>query len=275
MPHSMLTCLDGSTDRPALVEMGIRWARHFDCLLVGVTVVDEDSLRRPSPGRPGGYLERLQEGWVARARHEVEAVLEHFALCCTRAGVAYKLLEDVGTPGEQILKEAQRYDLLLMGRHACYHEQADRRHTLESVLRAAPRPVVVVPDRAPPATGGVLVAYDGSLPASRALYALASSGLHRLGDVHVLSVHATDSVAAAQTADRAREFLAFHGVTAQIHAAVRTDSVATAILDEIQRLNVQLLVMGAYGKPAWQEFLLGSSTARMLAESPVPVFLYH
>ncbi len=275
MLHTLLACLDGTTDHSVLVELGIRWARQFDCLLVGVTVVDEPSLRRPSPGRPGGYLEKLQEQWVARARHEVEEVLERFTLRCTEAGVAHKLLEDVGTPGEQILREAQRYDLLLMGRHACYQEQKDRHQTLSSVLRCTPRPVVVVPDQTPPATGGILIAYDGSVPAARALYAFASTGLHQLGDVHILTVDAADSVAAARTADRARDFLAFQGISAHVHAVVRTDSVAAAILDEIQRRDIQLLVMGAHGKPAWQEFLLGSATSRLVGESPVPVFLYH
>src|SRR5262245_1305185 len=232
MLHTLLACLEGATDQSAVAELGIRWAQRFGCLLVGVTVVDEPSLRGPSPGRPGGYLEKLQDEWVARARHEVEEVLQRFTLKCTEAGVSHKLLEDTGPPGEQILREAERYDLLLMGRHACYQEQKHRQQTLSQVLHATPRPVVVVPDQESPPSGGVLIAYDGSLPAARALYAFASTGLHQLGDVHILTVDAADSVAAAQTADRARDFLAFHGISAEAHPTVRTDSAAAAAMLE-------------------------------------------
>jgi nucleotide-binding universal stress UspA family protein len=275
MPRSILVCLDGNAEHSALVELGIRWAKQFDCLLVGVTVVDEPRLRGPSHGPPGGYLEKLQDEWVARARHEVEEVLERFTLRCTEAGVACKLLEDAGTPGEQILREAQRYDLVLMGRHACYQEQKERHDTLSGVLRSTPRPVVVVPDQVLPTTGGVLIAYDGSVPAAKALYAFASTGLAELGDVRILSVDATDSVAAARTADRARDFLASRSIPSQMRPVVRTDSAAAAILDEVFSGGTQLVVMGAYGKPTWHEFFLGSSTSRLVAESPVPVFLYH
>ncbi len=33
--------------------------------------------------------------------------------------------------------------------------------------------------------------------------------------------------------------------------------------------------MGAYGQPSLREFFLGSVTRRMLAECPVPLFLFH
>ena len=37
----------------------------------------------------------------------------------------------------------------------------------------------------------------------------------------------------------------------------------------------ELIVMGVYGQPVLREFFLGSVTPRLLAESPVPLFLYH
>jgi nucleotide-binding universal stress UspA family protein len=275
MLHAILVGLDGTTNHSTLVELGIHWAKQFDCLLVGLTVVDEAALRRPSPGPPGGYLEKLQDQWVSAARHEVENVLERFTLQCSEAGVACKLLEEVGAPAERIMVAAQRYDLVLLGRHACYHEQENHRHTLQTVLRVAPRPVVVVPDPLPSGAGGVLLAYDGSPQAARALQLFVGSGLHRLGDVQVLSIDPAKAVEAARTADRAVEFLALHGISAQPHAIVSSDAVAGTILSEIRDRDVQLAVMGAYGKPALSEFLLGSATSRVIAETPVPLFLYH
>ena len=39
--------------------------------------------------------------------------------------------------------------------------------------------------------------------------------------------------------------------------------------------NPALLVMGAYGQPAWREFIFGSATRSLLKLSPVPLFLCH
>jgi len=36
-----------------------------------------------------------------------------------------------------------------------------------------------------------------------------------------------------------------------------------------------MIVMGGYGQPVLREFFLGSVTRTLLAESPVPLFLYH
>jgi nucleotide-binding universal stress UspA family protein len=96
-----------------------------------------------------------------------------------------------------------------------------------------------------------------------------------LGDVHVLSVDPAQGVEAARTADRAVQFLLQHGIPAQPLAVASSDAAAGIILAEISARSVQLAVMGAYGKPALSEFLLGSTTSRVVAESPAPLFLYH
>ena len=50
---------------------------------------------------------------------------------------------------------------------------------------------------------------------------------------------------------------------------------AQVILEQVQQTQASLLVMGAYGQPAFREFFFGSVTRTMRAESPVPLFLYH
>ena len=59
--------------------------------------------------------------------------------------------------------------------------------TLSKVLADSPRPVVAVPDE-PEDGEAVVVAYDGSLQAARALYAFEASGLGQGREIHVVSV---------------------------------------------------------------------------------------
>ena len=56
-------------------------------------------------------------------------------------------------------------------------------------------------------------------------------------------------------------------------ATIRT--AAGVILDQVRRLNADLLVMGTYGQPIFREFFIGSVTATILKESHVPVFCFH
>jgi nucleotide-binding universal stress UspA family protein len=275
MLRTILVGLDGSPLTSSVVTLGIAWARRFDALLVAIGVVDEPALCGAHTAPPGGYLEKLQQEWIGRARNEVETLLEQLAIRCAEERVACKLLEDSGTPCEQILKEAQRFDLIMLGKHAHFEAQKDSCRTLPAVLRHALRPVVAVPETLPTREGPVLVAYDGSLQAARALQLFAMSGLGALGDVHVLSADPTDPVEAARTADRAVQFLSSHGVAATPLARLHTGSAAQAILEQASALSAQLIVMGCYGRPRWEEFLIGSTTKSVIAESPVPVFLYH
>ena len=189
--------------------------------------------------------------------------------------MACKLLEDVGAPAEKIVLEAQRYDLIVLGRRTYFqrgpHEGPE--DTLTQVLKRSPRPVLTVPDSVREGRC-VMVAYDGSLQAARALQAFQSTGLDEGREVVVVSID-PDHVEAARRADRAAEFLRFHDIKAVTQPVASSASPAAVILEQVVRLDPGLLVMGAYGQPRWREFMLGSVTKSVLEVNPVPLFLHH
>jgi nucleotide-binding universal stress UspA family protein len=276
MLKSLLVGLDGSEhDDPAL-GVAILWAKRFDALLVGMGCVDEPGLHGPEEYLVGeAYFARLNTALLTDTRKRIEGVLSRAALRCSEAGVAFKPLEDVGTPYVQILMEAQRYDLIVLGRRTHFRmgweDEAD--DTLTRVLAESPRPLIAVPDR--PGHGeAVVVAYDGSLQAARALASFEASGLGQGRAVHVVSV--SDSKQdALRRADRAVEFLLHHGIEAAPHPVDTSVPPAEAILRKVQYLEAGLLVMGAYGQPVLREFFLGSTTRTILEKGTVPTFLFH
>jgi len=276
MLQSILVGLDGSPYAAAAIELGIRWAKQADAMLVGLGIIDEPTIRggEAVPLGAGVFKERRDEARLAEARTTVEQFLGRFTVRCAEAGVACKVLEDVGLPAEQICLEAQRYDLILLGKQTHYHFETQGKpdETLTQVLKQSPRPVVTVPEQLPE-SGSVVIAYDGSLQAARALQAYLALRLGLSPDVHIVSVHANHEEA-ARRADRAVDFLGFHQIKAQRHAVV-SSSPAEAILDQAKQLGAGLLVMGAYGQPALREFFFGSMTRSMLAARTVPLFLYH
>jgi nucleotide-binding universal stress UspA family protein len=275
MMRTILVGLDGPASNGA-VDLGIRWAKANNALLVGIGIIDEPSIRQPEVMPIGGtsYKDDRDEAVLHAAVRSVEQELERFALRCAEAGVACKLLEDVGTPADQIGVEAQRYDLILLGKSAKYKsdsvDQPD--DTLRKVLRNAPRPVVAVPDQ--PASGrSIVIAYDGSVQASRTLQAFQSQHLKLSGKWHVVTVD-PDHAAAVRHAERAIDFLDGHGIQARRHVVAST-SPAEAIMEQARKLEAEILVMGAFGQSALREFFFGSVTRTLLAEKSLPLFLYH
>ena len=54
MLRTILAGLDGSPDSQSVLTLGIRWARRFDALLVGIAIIDEPE----STGRRNGCWAR-------------------------------------------------------------------------------------------------------------------------------------------------------------------------------------------------------------------------
>jgi nucleotide-binding universal stress UspA family protein len=277
MPRSILVGLDGSAYGNAAVELGIEWAKQFNLLVVGLGIIDEPSIMQPEPVSLGGtaFKKDRSEAMLAEARHKVEALLEAFALRCADAGVASKLLEDVGAPADRIMLEAQRYDLIMLGRQTYFRfeTQPSPDDTLREVVKNSPRPVIAVPDVYRRGKS-VVVAYDGSLQAARTLQAYCGLGLGAFQPLHIVSVHA-DHLQAARCADRAIDFLGHHNLRAQPHPIASSEAPAQVVLKQLDALDASLLVMGAYGEPTLTEFIFGSMTRTILKEASTPVFLYH
>jgi nucleotide-binding universal stress UspA family protein len=266
MLRSIFIGLDGSPCSSTAVDLGIRWARPFKASLVGLGIVDQPCICRPEPTGIGGseYKKRRDAHLVSDARGQVEDFLKQF-----------KAVQAVGHPHQQILREGQQSDLILLGQHPRFHFETQKRDTdtIPKVIMNSPRPVVVVPDTLPSGEG-VIVAYDCSPPAARALQAFVASGLAEGKDIHVVSVH-PDAQAAQQHAERAVEYLHLHDIPAQSHAVATRKDPAQVLLDGARQHRVGVLVMGAYGRSRLREFLRGSTTRSLLRESEVPLFVCH
>ena len=277
MLRSVLVGIDGSAYSAAALELGMRWAQRWDAVLVGLGVVDAATIcqAQPVPLGAAAYKVQRDETLLAEAHHKVAQFLEHCAQQCAKAGVMCQVRQEVGSPAECLLLEAQRYDLIVLGQHTFFHfetqERADDIH--HTVLKQSLRPVISVPLTLP-AGQAVMVAYDGSPQATRALQMFQAVWLDSSHEVHVVCVDPNQEHA-AHCVERAVEFLQRHDIAVQAHALATSASPAHVLLEQAQQMEASLLVMGAYGRSTLREFLGHSVTRTLLQESPVPLFLYH
>lgn len=277
MIRSILVGLDESEFSAAAVDLGIIWAKRFDALLTGVAIVYEPLFRdsRP-PEKLSGSYKSAYDRLVNENRDRCNAILARFSQQTSAAQIAHKPLQNEGLPVEQILLEAQRYDIVLLGQETHFDLEASHKscNTLQKLLHKPPRPVVAVPKKPLPGSGA-LVAYDGSVPAARTLQAFVNSGLAGGGPVYVLAIDLDDAIEAAKTAERACDYLRFHNLAAYNIHVQSQDQPSQIILDEALARGVEMIVMGAYGHTGIAQWLFGSTTKHMLRQAPVPLFLYH
>jgi nucleotide-binding universal stress UspA family protein len=260
MIKGILVGIDGSPFSASALELAIRWARRFDAMVIGLGVVDEPNIHGAEALPIGATYYKSMKGkaMFADARNKVERFLRSFALRCADEQVSFTPLEDIGAPAAQIALESQRYDIVLLGKETHFEFETKNQpdDTLARVLRKGCRPVVVAPLKLPK-TGKVVVAYDGSVQSARALQAFAASGLANDREVSIVTI-ADSHLEAARTADRAVQFLSLHNIASRAVPTESSDQPADIILDEVNQLNAELLVMGAYGKPNLREFFSGN-----------------
>jgi nucleotide-binding universal stress UspA family protein len=279
MLRSILLGLDSSASGIAAQELGVQWSQQLGCRLVGITIVDgpvfpvhQDQASGEALGRGVGSVAAVEPGLkVASGLREVE---EEFGRLCRDAGVEHRVVEEVGSPHVQILLEAQKHDMILLGQRSSFEFgwEGTPGETLGKVLQDSPRPVVFVPETLRTGTS-IAVAYDGSLEAARGLASFVATGVCGGRPVHIIAVtsHA-DRAQAAQSAERAIAFLRNHDIHATSHLVEAAREPADVILKTAEGQGAGLLVMGVYGQSALRQLILGSVTRTVLKESTIPVF---
>jgi nucleotide-binding universal stress UspA family protein len=271
----VLVALDGSRFSETATALAIDWALRLDARLVGLGVLDEPTIDRPEPVPmgAGAYKIARDEARLTEAHQRILAFLAGFRARCASANVAAEVLEDVGDPADRILREAQRCDVVVLGRETNFHfeTQDEPDATALQILRSTPRPVVIVPSEMPEGRG-VMVAYDGSREAGRALQLFELLGLTAGDEVVVVGVHAEAGEAEALLRP-AGEFLAAHGAHHRLDPVASEAPAAKVLLAEVRRLRPRVLVMGAHRDHLLRDLFATSVSRAVLAACPVPVFV--
>jgi nucleotide-binding universal stress UspA family protein len=144
----------------------------------------------------------------------------------------------------------------------------------ESLLMTSARPVLIVPANGlATVPQRVLVAWDGSLPAARAV-AAALPFEANAAEVFVITVGEED--AGTPSGEAAAAYLRRNGVKA---SAKTLDGpkrrVAKTLLDQAESLGCELIVMGGYSHARMYETMLGGVTHHMLDQADRAILLAH
>jgi len=224
----------------------------------------------------------LPQSEFDRLRMEAEQALTRFETMASAADVQSferRLCDDDTLSG--MVLQARYADLVVLSQcdpGDCTGGELDA--LPEHVALYGGRPVLVLPyagkferiDR------HALVAWDGSRAAIRAVTD-AVPLLRRSGKVTlvIFNPDAQPGVHGEQPGADMALYLARHGVNVEVLVQKTPDGldVGNALLSLAYDLNVDLIVMGAYGHLRWRELVLGGVTRTIIRTMTVPVLMAH
>jgi len=232
------------------------------------------------PVAAAGYIPpEVIETQQSDAQQAAKTALDRFNTEASRVGISAEptmLPASFAGAGEQFGLIARRFDLAIVGQ-AEPDKGAVEELIAESALFESGRPVIIVPyiQKAPLKLDRVMVCWDGSRPAARAI-ADAMPLLERAGLIEVVIVAnergKQDEIPGADMG----QHLARHGLKVDVKRIVGGDiDVADALLSHAADASVDFIVMGGYGHSRLREFILGGVTRAILRSMTAPVLMSH
>ena len=279
MEHSgfskILLGLDGSPYAQTAIEYACQLALAHDAAITGVAIIDLPGIKSASGPVPIGgthYDVHLEEQQLKETEEKAKAILDDFARICDDRNINAVLHADTGSPVSEIIEESKFHDFIVIGKQTAFEYNANETYeTLQRVLRNGLIPVLAVPDSMREIKK-VLVAYDNSIPASKAVHMFLLLGMWNTCDITLLTVN-DDAEAGQSVLGNLEEFFESYGVKPNL--VTMGGHPDTAVKSYIAENDIDMLVMGAYGRKSVREFFVGSVTQHLIQETTIPLFLYH
>ena len=174
--------------------------------------------------------------------------------------------------GRQI--EVIRHHGLLSDMTAVAQPDLDRNigtNTLQAALFSTGRPVMMCPEaksKIPENLGqNIALAWDGSVESSRAV--MQTLSLLKSAEQVTIITNTTDTIKVSP--EELSEFLAMHGVQANISIISKAADISRSILDQAAAVGADMLVLGAYGNSKNLERVAGGVTQDVIDHATLPV----
>lgn len=256
---------------------------HADCLFLGGDVTDV------LPAAAMGLFESVQveikqeyeqdrDQKQSKARLRFDAMLEErridyreLALPAELPSASWEVAS--GLASEIVAMRGAAYDMVIVGRPA-RDQTTIGELAAEAALFRTGRPVLIAPPETPKSIGeAVVIGWNRSASSARSISA-AMPLLKMSRSVTIVTV-TTGAKKGPSPKEMARH-LSWHDVQAEV-VEIPPDHrlVGEVLLEEAQRVNADLLVMGAYSHSRLRELILGGVTRHVLQNADLPVMMAH
>ena len=281
---TILACTDGSVFASSVYAHTAWAAKKLSASAHVLHMLDphhEDPVKADHSGHIGlgsrsTLLSEIVELEAARAkvaRKHGEAILDDAVTQLRNAGVQdIQADQKHGRLSDSIESYEHDADLVVIGKRGNHADFATNHlgHNLERVVRSCIHPVLVA-SREFKKMEQFILAFDGGNSSEKAVEYAAMSPLLKGMKCHLLNVGKNNEKLKTKL-DEAQQTLTKAGfdVTAQILEG-EPEKVIASIVDKEQ---IDLLVMGAYGHSHIRHMIVGSTTTAMIRTVKIPVLLF-
>lgn len=252
------------------IDYAIRTAKLFSAHLRALVTFHEVVILRSFPGYAGRGLEERMAKDVAIAGH----LKEKFMAACADAGVEGSFATAEGAAGEIIPWASRLHDLTIIEQRQPDQDELGFDAAEETALSAG-RPVLLVPRSGQfqqPAEH-ILIAWNGSAMAASAVQG-ALPFIERARKVTICSgelrlpIRPGSSIPGLTLAGHLRKHVP---EVVEEKTELGAAHVGEHLLDRASQLGCGMIVMGAYGRSWFSEYLLGGATRHILKHMSVPI----
>nr|WP_086939972.1 universal stress protein [Thaumasiovibrio occultus] len=281
MTKKIIACIDGSSSSAAVCDAAAWLSGSVSSPISLLHVIDKEGYVTESnlTGAIGlGSREHLLEELVELDAKRSKLAMQQGKLMLEAA--AQRVEGDGATVSEVRQRHGQLVDtlgeldaevaILVMGREgaeATKHPNSHIGSHLEHVIRTMQHPVLVA---LPPFTkpSKVVIALDGSETSKKMLTMLNQNSLLDGLKCHLVTVG--EQLDDTELATYTQQFVK-RGIA---HKVQRLEGeVVDALLDYVAQEGIEMIAMGAYGQSRIRQFILGSTTTKLIGESPVPLLI--
>lgn len=276
---SLLTFLDGSPGSITRAGIAARVAEPFDAQVTGVfsrpplpvSAWDEPVYWGMPPVLPPAIPPEIMAEHERRTDAQAEAARLAFESAAAAAGCRSDWIVTPADDGAEALALMRRTDLVVLPRDRLPTVGPTGTSAVDLALGAG-GPALILPEGAEAPAGPVLVAWNGSREAARAVRD-AWPFLTKAEAVHVVVVGSGD---VAEPDSHLQRYFEEHGCTAQLVVEREPDGpVADVLLRQAQVRGADLVVMGLYGHSRLRETMLGGVSRALLHSCPVALLVSH
>ncbi len=272
---TILVHMDTGERAATRLAFALEIAGRANAHLVGLHAVSAPRIPAYAAVEGGDRMREYQEKALAELAARARATFDRIARSSGYPSLEWR--ESQGDAAEVVPLHARYADLVILGQSNGAEATGVEADFVDRVLLAAGRPALVIPYAGTFKEVGtrVLVAWNASREATRAVTD-ALPLLQQADEVNVVAFNPDGSPHGEVPGADIALFLARHGVKVTVsHERGRDIDVGNLLLSRAADMDVNLIVMGAYGHSRMQELILGGATRTILQSMTAPVLMSH
>ncbi len=282
--NNVLACIDGSSLTEAVCDYSSWVSQQIDAplkLLHTINHHHETSVTSNYSGNIGlGSQEHIMEEITNLEQQQSKLKMQQGKIMLEAAKVRVQengindplCTQRHGGLIETLIELEDHIRVLVLGLRGQVHDNQTHQigAKIEAIIRSLHRPILIVngkfkkPER-------IMVAYDGSAVAEKAIDMVASSLLLKGLVCHLVCVNKNQDTAAKllkQASNKLKTSDSFEVITAKLKGKAENE-----LCDYQQQQDIDLTIMGAFSHTRMHDMLLGSFTHKMLLNTNKPLLL--